>query len=63
MGLGGEVRNVPRVESRLKEAIHMGFSQVYLPKRNLKGLSPDLFKKISLHGIDLVEEAIDALIR
>jgi DNA repair protein RadA/Sms len=58
VGLGGEVRSVSRIESRLKEAIHLGFKACILPKRNLKGLSKDISSKIHLHGIDLVEEAI-----
>lgn len=62
VGLGGEVRAVPRIESRLKEAIHMGFQRCILPKRNLKELSSDLLKKISVHGIEFVEEATGALI-
>lgn len=62
VGLGGEVRSVPRIESRIKEAIHMGFKECILPKKNLKGLSPDLSQKIRLRGIDMVEEAIDALV-
>ena len=63
VGLGGEVRSVPRIESRIKEAIHMGFRQCILPKRNLKGLPKELTQKIALTGIDLVEDAIHALIR
>lgn len=63
VGLGGEVRSISRIESRIKEAIHMGFQRCICPKRNLKGLSSDLSKKITLVGIDVVEEAINGLIR
>ncbi len=63
VGLGGEVRSVSRIESRLKEAIHMGFQRCILPKRNQKGISEELRKKISLYGVDLVEEAVDAVFR
>lgn len=62
VGLGGEVRSVSRVESRLKEAIHLGFKECILPKRNLKGLSQEITSKINLHGVDFVDEAIHALI-
>lgn len=62
VGLGGEVRGVPRVENRIREAIHMGFKRCFLPKRNLKGISNDLIKKIRLIGIDVVEDAIRELI-
>jgi DNA repair protein RadA/Sms len=62
VGLGGEVRGVPRIENRIREAIHMGFRRCLLPKRNLKGLSADLTQKISLVGVDAVEEAIRELL-
>ena len=62
VGLGGELRSVPRIESRLKEAINMGFRRCIIPKRNLKGISEDIRQKIHIHGVDLVEESIDALI-
>ncbi len=61
VGLGGEVRSVPRVESRVKELINMGFTRCILPKRNLKGLSKALREKIQLDGIEYVEEAIGEL--
>lgn len=62
VGLGGEVRSVPRVESRIKEAIHMGFEKCVLPKRNLKGLSKTLTSQIALLPIESIEEAVSALI-
>jgi DNA repair protein RadA/Sms len=58
VGLGGEVRSVSRVESRIKEAVHMGFARAIIPKRNLKSISTELFQKITIIGIDLVEDAI-----
>lgn len=63
VGLGGEIRSVPRIESRLKEAIHMGFKRCIIPKRNLKGIPEDILEKIHAHGVEMVEEAIDALIQ
>jgi DNA repair protein RadA/Sms len=62
VGLGGEVRGVSRIETRLKEAIHMGFKKCVLPKKNLKGLSPSLVEKIELIGIELVDEAIQKVL-
>lgn len=62
VGLGGEIRCVPRIESRIKEAIHMGFNKCLLPKRSLKGISSDLKEKIRLQGIEMVEEAASVLI-
>lgn len=62
VGLGGEVRSVARIESRIKEAIHMGFKRCIIPKRNLKGLSEELHQKIKILGVEVVEDAIDILI-
>ncbi len=58
VGLGGEVRGVSRIETRLKEAIHMGFRKCILPRRNLKSLSASISDKIELIGVDLVDQAI-----
>ncbi|SCA62813.1 DNA repair protein RadA homolog [Chlamydiales bacterium SCGC AG-110-P3] len=62
VGLGGEIRSVPRIESRLKEAIHMGFECCIMPQRNVKGISKEITERINLRGVELVEEAINALI-
>ena len=62
VGLGGEVRGVSRIETRLKEAVHMGFKRCILPKKNLKGMSPQLSEKIQLVGVDLVDQAIQAIL-
>lgn len=61
VGLAGEVRSVPRVETRIKEAIQMGFKRCLIPRRNLKGISEDFQKKIQLVGIEFVDEAIEAV--
>lgn len=63
VGLGGEVRSVQRIESRLKEAINMGFQRCIIPKRNVKGIAEDLLKKISIIGVEFVEEAVNAVLR
>lgn len=63
VGLGGEVRGVARLEARLKEAIHMGFTTCILPKKCLKGLSVEMKKKINLIGVDFVEEAIEKVLK
>lgn len=63
VGLGGEIRSISRVESRLKEAIHMGFKHCLIPKRNLKGIPQEISQKISIQGVEVVEEAVDYLIQ
>jgi DNA repair protein RadA/Sms len=62
VGLGGELRSVPRIESRIKEAIHMGFQRCIVPKRNLKGVSETLKQKIVVKGVEFVEEAVETLL-
>lgn len=63
VGLGGEVRSCSRVEARIKEAINMGFGRCIIPKRNLSNLPSDLAKKIQIETVELVEQAIDVVIR
>jgi DNA repair protein RadA/Sms len=62
VGLGGEIRSVSRIESRIKEAMHMGFRRCIIPKRNLKGIGGDLRDKIKIVGVDVVEQAVEMLI-
>ncbi len=59
VGLNGEVRSVPRIESRIKEALNMGFKRCILAKKNMKGVSTTLQDKIRLHPIERVETAIE----
>lgn len=63
IGLGGEIRTVSRIESRLKEAIHMGFKKCLIPKRNVKGISEEIRQKISINGVEFVEEAVSAALK
>lgn len=59
VGLSGEVRAVPMVEQRIKEACKLGFTTCILPKVSLKGL--DVFDDIKLLGVDNVSEAVDLI--
>lgn len=63
VGLGGEIRSIARMESRLKEAMHMGFKKALIPKRNVKGISSDVREKIEIFGVDLVDEAMEVLFK
>lgn len=62
VGLGGEVRSVPRGESRIKEAMNLGFKKIVLSSKNLKGLDRKFAEKMTFQGVSHVEEAIKALI-
>lgn len=43
VGLGGEIRAVNRIESRINEAARLGFKEIYVSKHNLKGLDVKKF--------------------
>ena len=57
------MRSVPKADSRVKEAAHLGFKRCILPKKNLAGLSSDIKQKIAVLSVSTIEEAIHALIR
>lgn len=59
VGLSGEIRGVPRIDARIKEAARMGFTHALIPRRNVKGISD---QEIQITPVDFVEEAIRALI-
>ena len=64
VGLGGEIRAVSRIESRIKEGVQMGFSRCIIPKRNIKGITEaNLKNKIEIIGVEWVDDAISELIR
>lgn len=61
VGLGGEVRAVSRIESRIKEAIQMGFTHCIVPAKNQQ--SAEVFRKsIQIHPVSWVDEAIDMVL-
>ena len=60
VGLSGEVRPVNRIEQRIAEAEKLGFTDMIIPKYNLKGLDSKKYH-ISLHPVRKVEEALRAL--
>lgn len=51
VGLSGEIRPITRIEQRIIEADKLGFSIIYIPKNNLKGIDTSRF------GIRIVEVA------
>ena len=44
VGLGGEIRAVNRIESRISEAEKLGYEDIYISVHNLKGLDLDAYK-------------------
>jgi DNA repair protein RadA/Sms len=58
VGLTGEVRAVSRAETRVKEALKLGFKRVILPEQSMKGWQPPA--GIQLIPVKSVAEALKA---
>ena len=62
VGLGGEIRAVNRVESRIAEAEKLGFKQIYISKYNTKGLNLKDYG-IQVRPVAKLEEVFSELIK
>ena len=51
VGLGGEVRSVPFIETKVKEALKFGYERIYIPKYNKKNLNNNNNKIIGIDSI------------
>lgn len=60
VGLSGEVRSIPRITERVKEAIRLGFKQCVVPKSCLKQLTT-LNSEINLIGVSTLSSAISII--
>ena len=61
VGLGGEVRSVPNLQYRLREAQRMGFTRAIIPNHGLSKLDRQEFDSIQLLGVSSVRQAISLL--
>lgn len=59
VGLAGEVRAVPQLEIRIREAAKLGFERCLVPRKNARKLDQD--PGLQLMSVDSVEEALDVL--
>jgi DNA repair protein RadA/Sms len=59
-GLGGEVRPVNRIESRISEAAKLGFDKIFIAKNNTKGLNLEDFN-IKIVPVSKLEEVFSEL--
>jgi DNA repair protein RadA/Sms len=57
VGLSGEVRAVPQVNKRVKEAVKMGFSKIILPQKNLENIISE--NSLELIGVKDVRQALE----
>lgn len=62
VGLGGEVRAVNRIESRIAEAQKLGFETIYLSKYNTKGLDIKEYS-IEIKPVARLDEIFEQLLR
>ncbi|GAB5521395.1 MAG: DNA repair protein RadA [Rhodothermales bacterium] len=60
VGLGGEIRAVSHIESRLKEIAKLGFTQAIVPKINMKGVSYP--KGLKVTGVDRLHDVMDLVL-
>ncbi len=61
VGLGGEIRSVPHLETRLREAQRVGFTAAIVPRHNLKLLEAREFAGLKLIGVSYLREAVNAI--
>ena len=61
VGLSGEVRGVSQTETRLKEAVKLGFSRGVVSKKSIKSLKGKVH--IELIGVSSVQDLLEVLFR
>ena len=61
VGLGGEIRSVPSLEQRLREAERIGFEQAVIPRHSLARLNPKDYPGLKLTGAAYLSDAIAVL--
>ena len=59
VGLTGEIKTVPYIESRIKELDRLGFKVAYIPKRNLR--EPANTKNLKVIEVDKLEDFIEKI--
>ena len=60
VGLGGEIRPVPHIEKRIREAAKLGFTRAIFPAYHQKGL--EINDTIELIGVKNIYESLNALL-
>lgn len=55
IGLSGEIRGVSRMDQRIQEADRLGFTDIFIPKFNLKGLDENRFT-IRIHPVNVLPD-------
>ena len=61
VGLGGEIRSINHIESRLKESQRLGFKRAIIPKGNVSAILSRI--DIELISVSFVKEALDVVFK
>ncbi|MGE5557872.1 MAG: DNA repair protein RadA [Bacillota bacterium] len=59
IGLSGEIRSIPHIGLRVREAVRLGFSRIILPKSNFSDVPR--WEKVSLEPVEKLSEALKLL--
>ncbi|WP_042280565.1 DNA repair protein RadA [Chlamydia pecorum] len=62
VGLGGEIRQVPHIERRLKEGKLLGFKGAVLPEGQAASLPEEITKNFTLKEVKTIQDAIHLLL-
>ncbi|GIV62006.1 MAG: DNA repair protein RadA [Rhodothermaceae bacterium] len=60
VGLGGEIRTVSRLETRLAEVAKLGFARALVPRLNLKGV--EVPEGLEVTGVERLHAALDLVL-
>jgi len=61
VGLGGELRSVSQIDSRLSEAEKMGFQRAVIPKGNLRSMTRS--SRMLVSGVESAEKALEVVLQ
>ena len=63
IGLAGEIRAVSYAETRIREAIRLGFKKCIISVHNLNELNESLFGKIEIKGVNNIRSAFEEALK
>ncbi len=63
IGLAGEIRAVSYAETRIREAIRLGFKKCIISAHNLNELNESLFSKIEIKGVNNIRSAFEEALK
>lgn len=61
VGLGGEIRSAPQLETRLREVQRIGFKTAIVPQQQLNAIDPAEFPDLTLQGASYLRQAINLI--